>query len=222
MKLVHPNLQCQISFDEEGVCEWIIESPKLFAEYIQELQMQISGNEGHFVLSQEDKELDIAKYAEIILNPLSVDINDRKILNKIYGELANLAYQEDMFLSTQNALSALQMYFAELEQNSNFMLETDDEADIQAIFKALGVKVANYSENYWETLNQYVLLMAGLFKKKLLVLVNIRSYIDNQQLEQLVKNARYNEINLLLIENMQRDFAKGMVRYIIDCDGCEI
>lgn len=65
-------------------------------------------------------------------------------------------------------------------------------------------------------------MLAELLRKKVVVFVNIRSYINDEQLEQLIKTAKYNEIAVLLIENHQKGFSKETIRYIIDRDGCEI
>lgn len=58
--------------------------------------------------------------------------------------------------------------------------------------------------------------------KKLIILVNIKSYFTKQQLEYLFLFVQYNEIHLLLIENLQRDFTNDIDKYIIDSDRCEI
>lgn len=76
--------------------------------------------------------------------------------------------------------------------------------------------------NFTEKLVQYMKIMAELMGKKVLVFVNIRSYLENEQIQELIKNAVYNEISLLFIENIQRYFSKTENYYIIDKDGCEI
>lgn len=76
--------------------------------------------------------------------------------------------------------------------------------------------------DFFERLIQYIKLSAEIMQKKLVVLVNIRSYISDKQLEQLIETAAYNYIPILLIENCQKDFSKQLLRYIIDVDGCEI
>lgn len=76
--------------------------------------------------------------------------------------------------------------------------------------------------SFSEKLAQYMKIMSELLGKKLLIFVNIRSYLENNQIRELMKNAVYNEISLLFIENIQRDFSKDEKYYIIDKDNCEI
>ena len=84
MKLAHPKLAGQLMLNNEKPCVWVIESPEDFLSYTQELYRQCDGEEGRFVLSEEEKEKEISKYAEIIFNPFAVNINDRKVMNRLY------------------------------------------------------------------------------------------------------------------------------------------
>lgn len=222
MKLVHPDLNRQIVFQNYGACEWIIESPYLFGKYVQELRNQIAGEEGEFVLSEEGKECDISKCVEIITDPLNVNINEKKIITRLYSELEKIAYREELFALTQETFCNLQRYFSELEQISPYILRTGDSVEMISLFKALDVEMEDYAENYLDKLDQYIKILAELLKRKLLVIVNIRSYLDDEQLTQLLNNAVYNEVNILLIESVQRKLIEGALHYIIDFDGCEI
>lgn len=222
MKLVHPELGGQIIFGNEKPCRWIIESPKLFSVYTQELYRQSEGAEGKFVLSEGGKQESISKYVDIIFNPFAVNINDKKILNKLYSELSEMAAGAEMYMKTQEIKNSLLAYFLELEHDSPYILESDMELDILAIFKAIGIKFGDYAEDFIGNLNQYIKIMAELMNKKVIILVNIESYVSEVQLKQIMQNAAYNEIALLLIENVQRRLPDEMNQYIIDKDMCEI
>ena len=65
MKLVHGDLSGEIVNEQKECVEWIIESPELFSKYVGELYKQANKDEGEFVLSENNKEIDIAKYSEI-------------------------------------------------------------------------------------------------------------------------------------------------------------
>lgn len=222
MKLVHMDIECQMTLSSQWIFEWIIESPELFSKYVCEISSQIHGSEGRFVLSEKEKELELSKYAEVIVNPLSLDLNDRRIQKKLYMELADFAKGEELFLATQEMKAALQRYFLQLEYTSGYTLETDSEIDVTAIFKAIGIQIEGVEDDFFGGLLQYIQIMADLMGKKLIVLVNIRSYLNEVQVIQLLEMTNYNEIALLLIENVQRDFSGERKYCIIDQDGCEI
>ena len=101
MKLVHPEMDYALLGNENVCMEWIIENPQTFSSYVQEIRQQCNGEEGKFVLSHGDKELNFAKSVELIFDLLSVDCNDKRILTKLYTQLEQLAYGEQFFVQTQ-------------------------------------------------------------------------------------------------------------------------
>lgn len=222
MKLVCADWERQILLDSQRITEWIVESPDLFSQIVQQLPQQINGGSAGFVLSDSEKELDLSKCAEMIINPFAIDFNDKKIQKKLYAELLEISKGEELYLTTQEILNSLNNYFLQLESISGYELETDVEVDMLALFKAMGIQVQDYAADFFETLIQYIKVMADLMKKKLIIFVNIRSYLNDIQIEQVSEIAVYNEIAILFIENIQRDFSKQRRYYIIDKDGCEI
>ncbi len=222
MKLVHPDLKCQLDFQTGNAQVWVIESPILLAKYTQELYAQIQGREGQFVLSAADEELPLEKSAEIIVDFFAVNINDRKIINKLYTELNECAVSERMYFQTREMITALQNYFLELEQCNPYMLEEEPEIDVLSILKLLGIRLADCADNFLENLLQYIKVSALLLEKRLLVLVNFAGFASAEQMNEVIKEAIYDEIKLLFIESVERDCFADYNRFIIDQDGCEI
>lgn len=140
----------------------------------------------------------------------------------MYKELHQRALGETMYLHTQKIISSLNQYFMELEQQETYFLTVDEEIDITAIFKAMGVKVESYADNYVQNISQYMKLIAELLLKKVIIFVNLRSYMKVEQIEAIMSEASYNGIAILFIENSQKSFPKGIMQYIIDSDICEI
>ncbi len=222
MKLVSAELACAVLSDKYQVTEWVIESPELFARYVQELVCQCNGESGSFVLSQNDKIVEMSKYVEIIFNPLGIDINNKKIVNKLYLDLEQLAKQEEMYFQTQQMRQVLVEYLMELEQKSEYILSFQQEIDLSAIFKAVGIKHEIIEEDYLEKLIRYMKVITQVLGIKIIIFINLRSYLIDMQMEQLLKEAIYQEIQVLLVENKERTCLKDAFRYIIDNDKCEI
>ena len=222
MKLVHSDFKYQITLPDKKASEWVLESPALFSKYLYELYGETNGAEGKFVLSDETEEIDIAKYVELVMTPFEVDCNDRRILKKLYSDLSTLAYESESFLATQDMLQKLQAYFYDLEQKIGYPLEIDDEIDISAIWKAMNVRVEDYADNVLEKICQYIKIVTEVLHKKVFVFVNFRSYLTDEQLEQLIELAIYNEVKLLFIENCQRDFLEQCTYCVIDKDECQV
>jgi len=221
LKLVHVNMERKL-LDDNVVTEWVIEAPEEFTRYVQELYMQCEGAAGDFVLSDGEKELGIAKNVEFLDSVLDLDVNERKILGKLYADLEQLAYSEKFVVRTQEMIQYLRTYIFELEQETDFMLDVDDGVDMSAIFKGNGVKLETVETGILEKIVHYIKVVRLLLKKQVFVFVNVRSYLTVRQVEQLIKEAAYQEVQILLIENVMGDCVNSERRCIIDSDKCEI
>lgn len=222
MRLIHFELSGEILSDKVGFTEWIIESPDIFSEYVLELSDQIVGSEGRFVLSEKDKELDLAKKADVIFNPLTVDVNSRKILSKLYLELSNLSNGEQMYIKTVELLRHLQEYMLDLEQCTEYILEFDQEIDISALLKAVNIRYETKDMDFQERLIQYMKILAAMAGIKVFIFVNLRSYLTDHQMQEVIKEMKYQDVKGLFIESQQKDCIEGVKQYIIDIDRCEI
>ena len=140
----------------------------------------------------------------------------------MYAELEELAYQEEFFLQTQNMTQKLQAYILELEEATNYILEFKEQPDLTAIFKAAGLKYEIVEEDILERLVRYIKTSVNVLKTKLFVFINLRSFLSETQMEQLIRELSYQEVKVLLIENQAKCCMEGVRRYIIDKDGCEI
>ncbi len=221
MKLTHMELEKQLVFETGKAVEWIIESPASFSKYVRDLYEIMQDNEGKFTLSDEDEIIDFQKYAELIIDPFLLDFHNRQIQKKLYAELQNLAVGSEFYLQTQELKSQFLKYFIDLEYASGYDLEIADEIDLPAIFKAVGIQLdGGNEETLFERIAIYIKIMAELLKKKLVILVNSRSYLTSDQIDQIAELCMYSEVGLLLIENVQRDFSKKRNYCIIDCDEC--
>ena len=57
---------------------------------------------------------------------------------------------------------------------------------------------------------------------RVLVFVNLRSYLTDEQIQELMEEALRQQIYVVLVENSQKNCIEGGKRYIIDKDMCEI
>jgi CRISPR-associated protein Csn2 len=222
MKFVHGDLSGEIVNEQKECVEWIIEAPELFAKYVGELYRQINKSEGKFVLSENNKEIDIAKHSEIIINPLSVEINNKKIVNKLYEELNKLSSNEVLYMKTLELTKLIQEYLLSLEQETNYILEFNNEVEMSALFKAVDLKYEDSEEDFLERFVKYIKTLGNLLSIKLVIFINARCFMNDEKIRRLCEEIKYMEIKGLFIENSEKACVEGMERYIIDKDRCEI
>ena len=222
MKLVHIGMDMQLEFDRDPVKEVIIESPDCFMLYIRELIRQSEGEEGGFVLSEDDKIQNISKCIDIIVNPFDVDINDKKILGKIYDQLKLAAYDERFYVHTQEMIRQVLSYIIDLINDSDFIMDINADVDMSLLFKATGVKLECDEDDFLEKIFKYIELVTELLNKKLIIFVNLRNYINDNKYKEFIDMCRYKKLSVLLLESSKMNRISCVKQYIIDKDRCEI
>ena len=126
MKLLNEDLNNSIHFEENKVNILVIENKKYFVEYIEQLLSQINGNFGKFSLFLESKELKISEKIEMIKDIFDLEINNKKMINKIYHELEELSMDSEFLLETKNIESELLKYMYHLSEKYDYPLEICD------------------------------------------------------------------------------------------------
>ena len=223
MKLINEDLNNEIIFEENKVNLLVVENKKKFVEFIQEIIKQINGNEGKFFLFDKNTELKIYNKVEIIKDIFDLDINNKKILNKIYHELEELSIDSEFLLETKNMESNLLKYIYCLIEKYDYPLEIIEGLDLKEIFKLLSVKLSLCFSNKIEEILEYIDLVSRILKKEIFVLVNFHIFLEKDDIVALCRECFYKKIKLLFVENQKPDIINNEEKlFIIDNDLCEI
>ena len=127
-----------------------------------------------------------------------------------------------MYTKTLELTQRIQEYILQLEENTNHILQFNDEMDISGLLKMMDVKIEDSEDFFFERLCSYIKNAVNVLGVRLFAFVNLRSYLTDEQMQELIKEIIYQEIQALFIENQERTCLKGGMRYIIDKDYCEI
>jgi CRISPR-associated protein, csn2 family len=223
MKLINEDLNNEIIFEENKVNLLVVENKKKFVEFIQEIIKQINRNEGKFFLFDKNTELKIHNKVEIIKDIFDLDINNKKILNKIYHELEELSIDSEFLLETKNMESNLLKYIYYLIEKYDYPLEIVEGLDLKEIFKLLSVKLSLCFSNKVEEILEYIDLVSRILKKEIFVLVNFHIFLEKDDIVALCRECFYKKIKLLFVENQKPDIINNEEKlFIIDNDLCEI
>ena len=222
MKIVHLDINMQIDFEDKTCCIWTIESPELLLNYITELQEQVIGNEGKFVLSDENEILSFKKDMSLILSPLEIDYNDKKFINELFKEIKDIVQSGELYEDYVFVKSELVKLMERISESNDYPLQYSEELEVSSLLKMMQVKFDFQDANYFERLITFVQLSQRLLRKKLLIFVNLSSFLSENQLVELEKIAKYEQIKILLINSYQLNYSFSYKWYIIDVDGSEI
>lgn len=109
MKLVCASFGLEMELLENYVTVLVVENAGYLTEIVSSLKKQSEGEEGIFVLAENDKIEKIDKKLALVIDPFSISVNERKIINKLYTKLGEIApdYFEDKAKLTEDAIVLL-------------------------------------------------------------------------------------------------------------------
>ena len=220
MKLVYKNMGHVIKFEQGYVNELVIENQKLFFDFVQSISLQSEGSEGDCTLSISDKIVDFGKYTDITSQFAPFLVNRKGLLTKLYSSLEEKAHLPENYMKTCELLSMLEAHIHQLAEDFAFDVECPKNA-IGPIIKAMGVQVDDSEKKPMENIFSYMELVRELDKDRLFIMINMRSYFRDNDMEKFIESVCLHGFRLLLLESHSYSKLKSTKRYTVDEDLCE-
>jgi CRISPR type II-A-associated protein Csn2 len=223
MKLVHPNIETMIEFEDGVIHTLVIEEPSALFALANDFYAQVGGGEGRFVLSKNDAVIKISDTSEMLVDYFCIQLNDKKMQSLLLKKLVSLTHDSEVYSDLILVNQVVQQLMFNAAQHIDVDIDYDESIDPMALFKAMNIKFSESGSALVETLTAYINLLIELKKLRILCLVNIKSFLDPADLQKLYMHCAYAKVNLLLFENVHRtpiDPNEKVV--IIDKDLCEI
>lgn len=221
MKLVEREYGIEVDIKENIVAIIVLEDVKLRLPLINELFSQTSGKEGNWLLFENDKSFDLGKKVELILEPLTLTLNNKKVKTKLYQDIKTIS-QDCCFSQGLEVHSQICNYLENMLDKLPYPVKYDEDWDVSEILKAYNVELVEEYDNIFEKLYNYIKLVNTVCGTDIFIMVNIKQYLTDEQITELYKMAAYGKIQLVLIEfnmNNKRDCEE---LYILDNDDCVI
>ncbi len=220
-KLVYGKYDIFMSLEENYVNELIIENPPILAEMVQELTAQADGGEGGFVLSEDGKPLSVEKNLVFIKDPFSVDVNQRKLLSKLYEELEEHT-KDTLFFEGEDFYHAYIRYMNGVCEKSGLFLTYEEEPKVEDIFKRAKLRIDCQAESLVEQIAEYIRVWAELLHQEVFVFLNLKLFLIKEELEALYQECFYRKVQMILIEAVFTEKMPEEKIYLIDKDKCII
>ena len=220
MKLVNSKYNLSMEWEENKSTTLIVENKDNMLNIINSLINQLSGQEGDFVLSDEVK-VKWEKQVDFILEPFTINFNNKKILSKLYEQMFDVSKDEiEDYNSINNVIiNAIDKVTQRVEYN-NIVYNLD--FDWKNIYKLYDVKIGEDYENLSEKIEEYIKIIADVLHIKLVIFLNLKEYLSKIELKNIQQICFYKKINLLLLESEEREKIQNEKTFIIDKDRCLI
>lgn len=222
MKLVHSEYTFQIELEEGVIERLIVENPAVMSQFIVDFRKQLEGQEGKWILSHDGQLFKIHDTCELIVNIFELEINQRKMLNALYDELASEINGTELLLEWREINSGLSGFLSKVIDGVGYDVGYD-ELEMKSLFKALELKFRENDEGYVSYLLEYLQLMSEVRNIDIFILINITSFLETKEIEYLYEQAFYKKYHLILIDAQDVCVNEKVERkIIIDKDYCVI
>lgn len=222
MTLAHPLIEKKIDLKCFEPTSIIIENPQVLSALIKDFYRAVNGEESLLYLSENCEELDLKKSLCFVSDPFRVELNSRSILNKLFGDLRDIAYGAEYFEQTNELKTQIFQWTQSLIDSSSTNLVYNPSFDLRALFKAVDLEFNKDSYlDMVDELTEFAMVNRAVFGSKLFVFLNLNSFLTTEELETLVLFFKQNELTLLLIDS----FDKNMIldhNIVVDMDHCVI
>lgn len=212
MKITISYLENNVEITNDFINVLEIENKKVFFRLINDLNQICNGNVIEEIKAfSDDKEINITNKVNVISDFFNIDFSRYMLLiNKLINE--NLKDNSD---------KSLLLLYKKLIQKYNNIISTVDlpiavnnDATIESFTKLFKLKV-NYKSSIIENLFSIIELERSLKSSKFIVLVNLKQYLDDDELNELYKYSIYNNVNIILVDSQcygcSHDFEKKLI-----------
>lgn len=212
MKITISYLENNVEITNDFINVLEIENKKMFFRLINDLNQICNGNVIEEIRAfSDDKEINITNKVNVISDFFNIDFSRYMLsINKLINE--NLKDNSD---------KSLLLLYKKLIQKYNNIISTVDlpiavnnDATIESLTKLFKLKV-NYKSSIIENLFSIIELERSLKSSKFIVLVNLKQYLDDNELNELYKYSIYNSVNIILVDSQcygcSHDFEKKLI-----------
>ncbi|MCF2643016.1 MAG: type II-A CRISPR-associated protein Csn2 [Lachnospiraceae bacterium] len=222
MKLVERELGLEIELRENTASVIVLEDVVGRLPFVEELYSQVMGKEGNWLLVEDEKNYELGKKVEMILEPFSLELNNKKVKAKLYQDIKEIA-QDYCFKQGLELHSRICNYLESLLERIPYPVKYEEEWNILELLKAYGVELVEECDSICEKLFTYIKLVNQVCGISIFITVNLKQYLTENQILELYKLAKYSKIQLVLIEfNMSDKKMECEDVFILDKDRCII
>lgn len=220
MKLTYRNMGHILCFGEGYVNELIVENKKMFFDLINSMTMQAEGLSGDCVLSISNKPVEFSKYADLTVQFAPFLLNRKTLITKLYNFLEKNALSAENYVETVEMLGKVERYLLQLAEDLPFEINCQKLA-IGPIIRALSPEIEENDKNTLEKIFAYMELVRELDRDKLFIMVNMRTYFNDEDMSNFIESACLHDFKILLVENSSSIKLKNTRRFTVDIDLCE-
>ena len=221
MKLIYPQIKTVLDTEIDKVWVLEIENKAFFRKCVLDICDQINGAEGQFSLYCGDEEEDISSTCEIILNPLEINLTQKKLLGAVERAMENRLKEVLPSIELNRDLRNIKDIINNLAFDMNLEIEASRLVP-EDLIKIAGITLKEKNNSAIEKMLNYMSLVRRYEKNKLFIFINLHSYFNSEELNSFLKEVLQMDLDVILMNSSNFPSSPEISRTIIDKDLCEI
>lgn len=220
MKLVYKDVEHIITFEKGYVSELIVENRNLFLRMVTDFALQTDGSGGNAVMSINNKPVEMSRYADVVMQFAPFELNKKSLITKLINALERKAVDAENFLLSNELLNNLEAFVLKVSEDLDLDVECT-KLSVGNVLKALGIEIVETDKHTLEKILDYMELVRTFDRDRLFIMVNMRTYFSNDEMDLFIRSACSHDFNVLLLESVSFPTLPNTKRYVIDEDLCE-
>ena len=154
------------------------------------------------ILDENYKELKLSDYVDFISSIINLDSNSKKNLNVLIRRIKK--EEIEILRSTSEKINEiLEECAKQIKINSPINISYDIEVDEDDIIKLLSISLQDDSPDLIERINNYINISFELRGIKIFIFYNLLAFLEENELDSLIRTNKYNGIKIIDIENVE-------------------
>ena len=192
MKIKINGCDNDLRIDEQSISVIQVKDIKLFRKILDNINQKINEIENNdiFILDDKEGEISFSKEVFILFDLFNIDFSSKKILTKMYNKIQDSLNQDE------------EIEFADkLFEVRSVLVRHANEQSYQSIL---------------EKLELFIDILSTLNISRFLIIPNLKDYLIEEEIIYLYKYSLYNNINLIIIQNNEKEKLEYERKLIID------
>lgn len=201
MKLCIKYIDNNIEINNNEIQAIEIENKRYFYRVVDDLYSINNGNvvDDIILLDENNKEINYSNKFKLFVNFFDFCLNSKKYTNDISKYITNNINEENKDLLIKQYNKIINVY-KKILNDIDLPLSIDSEINIENITKLMKISI-NTKKDLLENLFTLIDLETLFQTKNILIFVNLKQYLSQEELEELYKYSIYNEISLLIVDS---------------------
>lgn len=222
IEIKHAFFDEPIIIDNNSLLNVVIENQKVFRKFLTQLVDDLDNGGEYFAFYKDGKEVPISKNLFLIMNPLFLELDEKKINTVIQKDLVK-TISEEQETQYKEIMANLCKWLNDVRLNSSVEIQFDDEMPMNTIFKNFNLSLIDRNGNDIEYFVERIKAVSQVFNIRYFVFVDLHCYFNKEEIDIIFNELLKHDIYFIIVSSQKStDFLPCERHIIIDNDLAEI